>query len=54
MSQPLKSLNDDELLDFEAIYNLIISFDPIKDRYSEVISSPKNRNLYLHYSTDIT
>ena len=54
MSQPIKSLNDDKLLDFEEIYNLIISFDPSIDRYSQLISSRKNRDLYLHYSTNVT
>ena len=54
MSEPIKTLIAGEIFELEEIYNLIVSFDPIKDKYTEEIQNPKNGEVYLHFSSDYT
>ena len=52
MSAPFKSGMNAESLSLEAIYTIIVNFDPSKDQYCESISLPKNGDLCLHFSND--
>ena len=42
MSGPIKTLIAGDIFEFEEIYNINMSFDSIKDKYSEEIQNPKS------------
>ena len=52
MPARFKSGMNAESLNLEAIFKIIVNFDPSKDQYCESISLPKNGDLYLHFSND--